>query len=125
MHFLLLLCIYIPRFRCFLPSQFLGPNLKLRVKGVLGRSSTLLKSFLNRRFTFSYLEMITVTLNFLSTRVLLPVEGYFFSLPQSFFWIFFSIKPHRAYLFLIFKTLKFHNRFYMYWYVSQKQNKRA
>ena len=67
---------------------------KVKEKDILVRSSANLKFFLNGRFTFLHLKkLIFFYLSLTYTKIPLSAQGYFFPLPQSFFRIFFPIKP--------------------------------
>ena len=89
---------------------------------VLVRSSALLKSFLNRRFTLPiYLKnggSNFKAINFIPSlriniEILLSAHGDFFLLPLPFFRVFFQSNTLSEDLFLILRNTRSHNRFYL------------
>ena len=106
---------------------------QVKKKDVLVRSSAILKSFLNRRLTFLiYLIMITVILNLLHffqshTKILkfhFKLIDSLFDCCSSFPGFSSQSNSHGDDLFLIIRTRRFHNQFYILNITSLKNTTR-
>ena len=132
MHVWLLLHIYFRRLLSLFPSLFLGRFLKYRKKDVLVRSSAILKSFVNGRFTFLiYLQILhefQICYFFLSHT---QTQIFHFQLMDTFFHCLshfsgfsFQSDPHSENPPLIFGNTRFHNQFYIWIIISLKTTTR-